>query len=503
MTRKRIAIAGFQHETNCFGVTKAGLAEFEMADSWPEMLSGACVLSETRGMNLPIAGFASAAEEAGFELVPILWCAAEPSAHVTNQAFETITGMILQGLREAGPLDGVYLDLHGAMVTESLADGEGEILHRVRELVGPDVPVVASLDLHANISVTMVEQSDFLTIFRTYPHLDMAQTGARCVPMLNRLMNGERPHKAFRQVPYLIPLHAQFTGIAPFDGLYGLLPELTDRGVHAEIALGFTAADFPDTGPSCVTYAETQEMAHKVADQILTRFQHIESEIDHSMLSHDEAVQATRHKRDKPLILADVQDNPGAGGTSDTTGLLRALMDGKCQKVLMGLLHDPETAANAHAAGLHAKFRARLGGKSDLAGVTPIECEVETLALSDGSCRYTGEMYGGGVATLGKSAALRLIGSDASIDVVVTSLRNQCLDLAHFTHFGLDPRQYRTVCVKSTVHFRAAFDPIASDVRSVSSPGAFICNIGDISYRNLHENKARFHKAAMGAKFRE
>ena len=453
MTQKRIAIAGFQHETNCFAVTKAGLAEFERADSWPEMLFGSRVLSETRGMNLPIAGFALAAEEAGFDLVPILWCAAEPSAHVTDQAFETITGMILKGLRDAGPLDGVYLDLHGAMVTESLADGEGEILRRVRKFVGPDVPVVASLDLYANISATMVEQSDLLTIFRTYPHLDMAQTGARCVPMLNRLMNEERPHKAFRQVPYLIPLHAQFTGIAPFDGLYGLLPELADRGVHAEIALGFTAADFPDTGPSCVTYAETQDLAHKVADQILIRFKSIESKVDHSMLSLDEAVHAARHKRDKPVILADVQDNPGAGGTSDTTGLLRALMDGQCEHVLMGLFHDPVTAAKAHSAGLHTKFRTSLGGKSGLAGEIAVECEVEVLALSDGFCRYTGDMYGGGIATLGKSAALRLVGTDASNDVVVTSLRTQCLDLAHFTHIGLDPRRYRTVCVKKHCPF--------------------------------------------------
>lgn len=495
MRGKRIAIAGFQHETNCFGVTKAGLAEFEIADSWPEMLHGDRVVSETRGMNLPIAGFAAAAEAAGCDLVPLLWCAAEPSAHVTDHAFEEITGMILQGLREAGSLDGVYLDMHGAMVTESLADGEGELLSRVREIVGPDVPVVASLDLHANISAKMVDHSDFLTIFRTYPHLDMAETGARCLPVLKRLMKGKRLHKAFRQVPYLIPLHAQFTGIAPFDDLYGRLPELKGKGVQADIALGFTAADFPDTGPSCVAYADTNEDAQTAAEEIMDWFRQIEPQVDHSMLSLAGAVCATDHTNTKPLILADVQDNPGAGGTSDTTGLLQALLDGKCQDVLMGLLHDPETAAKAHAAGPNARFHASLGGKSGLKDLAPIECEVETLALSDGICPYSGEMYQGGVATLGKSAALKLIGVEATIDIVVTSLRNQCLDLAHFTHFGLDPCRYKTICLKSTVHFRAAFDPIASEVKSVAAPGAFICNLRDISYRNLSEGKLQSLRA--------
>ncbi|WP_405110491.1 M81 family metallopeptidase [Phaeobacter sp. BS52] len=489
MTRPRIAIAGFQHETNCHGLTQAGLAEFEMADSWPGMLHGQKVITQTRGMNLPIAGFANAAEIAGYEIIPILWCAAEPSAHVTDHAFETISGMILDALRAAGPLDGVYLDLHGAMVTESFADGEGELLRRVRAQIGEDIPLVASLDLHANVSAEMCAHADYLAIFRTYPHLDMAETGARCQPVLARLLRGEVLHKALRPVPYLIPLHAQYTGSPPFSTLYGSLPDLQQQGVEADIALGFTAADFPDTGPSCVAYAKTAAQAEAAVDTILSHFLAMEDRIDRSLLSLDAAVQLSHHRRDKPLILADVQDNPGAGGTSDTTGLLRALIDGKCRKVLSGMFHDPELAQKAHAAGSSARFKGELGSKSGVPGQTPVTGLFEVLSLSDGDCPYTGEMYGGGIATLGKSAALRIVDAYAQIDVVVTSIRNQCLDLAHFTHFGLDPTDYQTICVKSTVHYRAAFDPIASEVKSVTSPGVFACDLRNADYQNLPSGK--------------
>ncbi|WP_264214005.1 M81 family metallopeptidase [Leisingera thetidis] len=485
--RPRIAIAGFQHETNCFATTKAGLAEFEMADSWPAMLHGAEVIRETRGMNLPIAGFAAAAEAAGMALAPILWCAAEPSAQVTDEAFDTICGKLLDGLRAAGPLDGIFLDLHGAMVTESHADGEGEILRRIRALVGPDLPVVVSLDLHANISPASVQLADYIAIFRTYPHLDMGGTGARCVPVLQRLLKGGTLYKAFRQMDYLIPLHAQYTDATPGAALYAALPPLEEAGVLADIALGFTAADFPDTRPSCVAYGDTAGAAARAADHIAALFSALEAQSAHPMLSLQEAAAiACQPRADKPVVLADVQDNPGAGGTSDTTGLLAALAEAGAQGVLMGLFHDPQAAAAAHEAGEGGIFRAALGGRSGAVGDQPFEAAFQVVALGDGTCRYTGEMYGGGVATLGLTAALRLHGSEADITLVVTSIRNQCLDLAHFTHIGLTPQGFSTICVKSTAHFRADFEPVASAVYPVAAPGVFPCDLAKVPYRNLH-----------------
>jgi len=259
----RIAIAGFQHETNTFGVTKAEIRDFEIADSWPGILKGADVITGTTGINLPITGFAEAAQQhSDIELIPILWCAAEPSAHVTNDAFERISALIIEGIRKAGSINGLYLDLHGAMVTENFEDGEGELLRRIRDEVGLDLPISLSLDLHANITQKMVALSSSIALFRTYPHLDMAATGARCLPQLLAQIEGQRPAKAFRQVPYLIPLSAQYTGAEPCRSLYGMLDALGDTPTcWADIALGFTAADIPDCAPSIVTYADTQHKA--------------------------------------------------------------------------------------------------------------------------------------------------------------------------------------------------------------------------------------------------
>lgn len=484
----RIAIAGFQHETNTFAPGRAGLAEFEMADSWPALLTGEMVIRGTRGMNLPVAGFAAAAEKVpGATLVPILWCAAEPSGPVTDEAFQTITARILDGVRQAHPVDAIYLDLHGAMVTESLEDGEGALLTLLRDLVGPELPIVVSLDLHANVTAAMVNHASEICIYRTYPHLDMAETGARVFAALYGQLGGARPAKAFRQVPYLVPLHAQHTGTDPARALYAGLGRFAGGGPqHAELALGFTAADIADAGPAIVVYAPDAERGEWMADAILDQMLSAEPAFDCTLLSTDHAVaRALAAPIGRPVVIADVQDNPGAGGTSDTTGLLRALVAQGATGAMLGLMHDPDLAMQAHRAGVGMVIPGAMGGRSGIPGDPPFKGDFHVETLSDGFCRYTGEMYGGGTATLGPSAVLRVTAGGSDIHVVVTSIRNQCLDLAQFTHFGLRPEAARIVCVKSTAHFRADFAPLAQEVLLAKAPGAFPCVLTDVSYRKL------------------
>lgn len=470
----RIAIAGFQHETNSLGTGRAGLAEFEMADSWPRLLAGPEVVEETRGMNLPIAGFAAAARAAGADLHPVLWCAAEPSGPVTDTAFDTIAARIIDGLRQAGPLDALYLDLHGAMITDSHADGEGALLARIRSRVGPRLPIAVSLDMHANVSARLVALADVICIYRTYPHLDMAETGARAWDRLARMLAGARPAKAFRPAGFVVPLHAQHTGAEPARGLYAGLTDTSDR--HVELALGFTAGATPDVGPSVIAHAPTQAEADRLADAALARLHAARGRFATGLARPDAAVAAAMAERsDRPVILADVQDNPGAGASSDTTGLLRALVAAGAQRALLGLMHDPALAAMAHAAGAGAVIAGAMGGRSGLAEDRPYRGRFRVVALSEGKVRYGGAMYGGGIGTLGPSCALRLEDTAADVTVVVTSIRNQCLDLAQFTHFGLDPAAARIVAVKSTAHFRADFEPIAARVIPVAAPGLFPC----------------------------
>ena len=194
----RIAIGGLHHETNTFAPLKATYEEFALGGGWPGLQRGQGFYPAFTGMNLPIAGAIEVLSGAGHTLLPLVWAAATPSAHVTEDAYERIVGMMLEDLRAVGPIDALYLDLHGAMVTEHLDDGEGELLRRVRAVVGSETPLVASLDFHANVTPEMMEFSDIMIGYRTYPHVDMAATGKRAAQALLDLLETRRkPSKSF------------------------------------------------------------------------------------------------------------------------------------------------------------------------------------------------------------------------------------------------------------------------------------------------------------------
>ncbi|MEM6676968.1 MAG: M81 family metallopeptidase [Pseudomonadota bacterium] len=486
----RIAVAGFQHETNTFATNPTRLADFEVADSWPGLLEDRAVITETLGLNLPIAGFCAAARDAGVDVVPLLWCAAEPSGRVDDTTFEAITARILTKLRAAGPLDALYLDLHGAMVTESEDDGEGALLRALRARFGTALPIGISLDLHANISAATAQLVEAITVYRTYPHLDMAETGARCLPLLLAAIDAQRqglPRPiVIRHAPFLLPLPAQDTSAEPLASLYAQVAAVAgEPGCHAELALGFTAADTAHTGPAVVAQAPDLARATALADEINASLIAAAPSFDTSLFDPEAAVaKALAVTAPEPVIIADVQDNPGAGASSDTTGLLKALVAAEAENAILGLLDDPEIAARAHAAGPGAVIDAALGGRASIAGDSPFTGRFQVETLGDGHCAYTGAMYGGGTAILGPVAVLRVLGA-GSVRVVVGSRRSQCLDRAIFTHVGLDPSAAKIVVVKSTLHYRADFAPGAAAVISCAAPGGFPCRLDTLPYRRL------------------
>lgn len=483
-TGPRIAIIGFQHETNSFSPTPATLSDFEMDDSWPGLMRGQQVIDRTRGINLPVAGFVLAAEaDPTVDLIPILWTSAEPSGPVTDHAFDTIANEIIAGLIAAAPLDGLFLDLHGAMITDSHDDGEGELLDRIRDALGPDLPIAVSLDLHANVSARMVNLATSIVLFRTYPHLDMADTGARCFPHLMAQIDGARPCKAFAQVPFLIPLHAQCTDMAPMGPLYGLA-----EAANAEIAAGFTGGDTRHTGPSILAYAETQIAADQAVAIVLDAMITAEPDFIGLPLPPDDAVrQAMAMPLVTPVVIADVEDNPGGGGSSDTTGLLRALVAGGAQGALLGVMHDAAAADAAHLAGLGQTIQVSLGGRSGCDGDTPFMGRFRIEALSGGRVIYEGAMYGGGEAQIGPSARLKVLETGADVEVIVSSVRNQCLDRGYFRALGATPENARIVAVKSTVHFREAFGPMAQAIIATRVPGALSSDLTKAPYKHLRD----------------
>src|SRR5215470_3902983 len=288
----RIAVGGFLHETNTFAPTKATYDDFVHGGGWPSMAHGADVLKVMRKINVGLAGFVEAAEANGWELVPTISAAASPSAHVTADAFERVMEEMVEGIAAAGPIDAVYLDLHGAMVTEHHDDGEGEILARVRKVIGPDLPLIASLDLHANVSPEMMQHADALIAYRTYPHIDMADTGRACARHLALLLKTKwRLAKAFRQLPFLIPISWQCTNDQPTKGIYERLAALQGEAVPTlSFAPGFPAADFQDCGASVFAYGKTQADADAAANRITAIIEGHEDDFDGRIYSPDEGV---------------------------------------------------------------------------------------------------------------------------------------------------------------------------------------------------------------------
>ena len=479
----RVAIAGFQHESNSFAAFPTKYADFLRADSWPGLTRADAVIETFAGLNIPIGGVIAAAPPS-WDLVPLLWASAEPAGPLEDEAFERITDMICDGLRAAGDLDGVYLDLHGAMMTQSLEDGEGEILRRVRAVVGADRPVVASLDFHANLSDAMVEGASALTIFRSYPHIDMADTGARAQALLADLLARGQPYaKAWRQLPFLVPLQGQATTKSPLRELYGELDRDSAPGlVSQDLAMGFPAADIRDCGPASVAYGPDSAAA---ATRLADRLRQVEHLFDCHLWQDREAATEADRATAHPVVLADIQDNPGAGATSDSTGLLRALVEQGARGAVVALLWDPESAAEAHRAAVGARIAVRLGGRYGGEAAPPFIAEVEVERLSDGRLTLTGEMYRDSQAELGPMALLRILAPPAEVRVIVSSVRFQCLDLALFRHLGIEPRDQRILAVKSTVHFLADFAPIAARVLFVESPGSNPCQLDQIAYRRL------------------
>ena len=482
----RIAVGGFLHETNTFAPVKADYRAFAEPGGWPGLTRGPSLLGAFPGMNLSIAGFIEAARAQGHELVPLAWAQAVPSAHVTEDAFERIAGAILEDLEAALPLEAVYLDLHGAMVSEHLEDGEGELLARVRGLVGPGVPLVASLDLHANVTARMMETADILVAYRTYPHVDMAETGTRAAGLLARLLGGESfAGKAFRKLPFLIPLQAGCTMIDPARSLYARLEELEAAGAGSvSFNAGFGPADIHDCGPSVLAYAASRDAAERAAETLAGEIEAREADFAMPTWSPEAAVAHAKEKAagsERPVVLADSQDNPGGGGSSDTVGLLAALVAGEAEDAVLAILADPEAAAAAHAAGQGAVLELALGAKSGMPGHRPYAGRFEVERLGDGAFTCTGPFAKGLNMRLGPMALLRIGG----VRVVVASRKVQAADQEIFRHLGVEPAAQKIVALKSSVHFRAHFAPIAEEILVVKAPGANALDYNELAYRRL------------------
>jgi microcystin degradation protein MlrC len=481
----RIAVGGFQHETNCFVAGRTDLAYFASHRDRPPLLRGDELFTWMAETSVAMSGFIHAARN-GNDLIPLVWASGGAGPVVTDEAFERIVGELVGRLSVAMPVDAVYLDLHGAMVTEGFEDAEGELLRRVRASVGDAVPIVISLDYHANVTPAMVACCDGLVGYLTYPHVDRQQTGVRAATVLDTVLRRGRPcGRALRKTPFLISLNFQCTSLQPSKGVV----EKTQTFHHDDLLslsylAGFPPSDLFYCGPSVVAYAYAQHVADAAADDLMRYIAMREAEFAQPLLGPDEAVELAMEiatSSGRPVILADTQDNPGCGGTGDTTGILAALVKADARDAVVGILHDASAAAAAAAAGEGADVTIALGGKSGPEGVQPFCATYRVTRLGSGRMRTTGPAVGGRDIDLGPMALLTLGG----VSVVVSSKRMQAYDQAPFRHLGVEPADQKILALKSTVHFRADFEPIAERVLVVVAPGAHLVDTTRYPYRRL------------------
>ncbi|HET6183925.1 MAG TPA: M81 family metallopeptidase [Acetobacteraceae bacterium] len=488
----RIAVGGFLHETHSFAPRPTTYQDFRQPGGFPPLQHNGGLLDALRGRSIPIAGAIEVLEAVHAELVPLAWCFASPAGPIEDEAFERIAALIgahLSLALDQGPLDGIYLDLHGAALTVSHGDAEGELLRRVRAIVGADLPLTISLDPHANLTRAMVERADAVVPFRTYPHVDMPAAGAQAARLLLERIARRRPWaKAYRQLDFWMPIGSQCTLMEPMQSVMAERAARAAEPGIAELAFcfGFPYADFPDCGGAVAVFADTEAEADRAAQDFAAYVTAREGEFVQETLEAAEAVaEAKRLARDGgPVVIADTQDNPGGGGHGDTTGLLAELVRQKAEGAFLCLINDAESAAACHQAGEGAIVPLSLGGKSD--GM-PLPCSARVLRLTDGRFTLTGPMGAGNPGNTGPTALIDIEG----VRVMVTSRKVQALDQAIIRHVGVEPAECPIIALKSSVHFRADFGPIASRILVAIAPGPVVADPAQFNFRHVRAGVRR------------
>ena len=486
----RIAYAAYLHETNTFSPIPTSYESFASRGAFmcgiytPDEIAQ---LFFGKDYNNSICGFYTQAIASDHEVVPIAKIGeAEPSGTIPRKLFYELLEMITSGLSAQAPFDGIYLDLHGAMVFEPGEEGEVEIIRKVRAVVG-DIPVVVSLDLHGNISPAFFEIADVLEGYRTYPHIDIYDTGVRCAKVMDLLLSGKKIYKAYHQLPFLMPGSTLATSHEPSKSLYEMIDvvESMDNVVTASVMQGFVESEVPHMGPTVFAYATRQTEADKAADLLLEKALELEPQFRADLPNAKEAVaQAIEIASgvSKPVILADGQDNPGGGASSDTVWILQELVRQNAPESAVALLFDPEAAQIAHQTGEGNQVEMDLGGKLT-PGHKPFHAVFQVIKLHEGEFSCTGPMVGGMREDFGKMAQLKV----DNVRIVVSSHRTQVLDQAYLRVVGIEPSEMKILVLKSTNHYRADFEPLSSTIINVDAPSSLINNPETYPYEHLRE----------------
>ena len=474
-----VLTGSFVHESNTFKKGETTLQDFrdEVLDE------GQAALDRFGDVNDELAGFLDIGRAAGWRITHTVSAHANPGARVSREAFDHLAGIICDAAAaQRDTLDGILLSLHGSMVPTFCEDGEGELLRRLREIVGPDLPIAVTLDLHAMVTEAMVEEAQILVSYKTYPHVDMRVTGRHAARLLDATMRGEiRPRTLRLGLPMLDEANAGRTDVPETAALYvRAAAHEAEPGILAvSINAAFSEADIREAGPTVlVTYddgavARAEGIAKGLAETIWDQRASVSNQFLTPEAAAGEALGFDASRG--PLVIADYADNPGAGAYGDATALLAALLTAVATDGALAPMIDPEAAAFLHRHRVGDTVSLALGGKNDpTLGGGPLEVTGTIQHLSDGTYTGDGPILGGITHSFGPTAVLRVDG----IDILVVTLNEQMLDLQQVRTFGIEPARLRFLVVKSMQHFRAAFEPVAGKV--------IVCDSGALATPQAH-----------------
>jgi len=453
-------------ETNSFSPIPTGLALFGRT----MLVRGGDHGATPNLFALPLVHWRDRAKAKGWELVEGLAAFATPAGDTTRAAFEALRDEILAELKAAMPVDVVMLSLHGAMIADGYPDAEGELLAQVRAAVGPKVLVAAELDLHCHLTETKVGSSDILVIFKEYPHIDVVERAKELFDLVEATVEGRiKPVMALHDC-HMLGIYP--TTREPMRGFVDRMSALEGKDGVLSVSLGhgFPWGDTPEVGTRVLVVTDgDQGKAQALADKLGAEVWDLRDQIVPPYLSVDEASDRIGGARgNRPMVLADVADNPGIGACGDSTPLIRRLIEKGVGGVAVSPFWDPGCVDLAFEAGVGAKLLMRIGGKLGPASGPPIDAMVTVKAL----VKQATQPFGGATTPLGDMAWLRIGETDAeAIDILVNNHRTQSFDPACFSAVGLDPKTCRALVLKSTQHFHAGFAPIAEDILYVKAPG--------------------------------
>ncbi len=487
----KFVVAMFQHETNTFSSLKTPLEAFATPAGFTDPPSGEQAIEAYGKADFAFAAMLDAALERGYEVVVPVVAYAEPSSFVLDSAFDEVASRICAAVSEG--CDAVLLDLHGAMVTESHDDGEGELLRRIRECA-PDIPIAVALDFHANLTQMMVDNSTVIDGYRTYPHVDMYQTGERAVNSLFKILDQSlKVRHCYRALPIMTHMLKQSPLDQPMkaimeDMVAGLeQPEL----LNATLFAGFPIADIPHVALGMVMLEVVDEEApqeskgEQLIDQLSEQIWQQREQFIYEPKPLAESIRYTRNLNEYPVVVVDLSDGAGAGGNADDMAVLAEMVNQGCEQIVAGPLWDPEAVAYMIERGEGNEVELDIGGKTntpslELTGVS-LPCKGIVRTITNGRFTIKGPMQTGLTVNLGRTVVLDI----GVAQLLVCEERWEPYDPGCFTHAGIEPFSMRYIMLKSRQHFRATFEEPARHIVLADAAGVSNVPLIEEHYQNL------------------